>query len=349
MSVMSNEAQAGYNYMGSYGPGAAQQQAIQDFWGRKDSSIPVSEVQPVVQQNNTGPSEADIQRQADNAAMERQLQQQRYETQMRQRAVMDTVKALFTQYGLASLGDKIVEYAKLDYSADAIAIMLRQTPEYKQRFPAMESLAAKGRALSEAEYIEYERTAAQLEQRYGFPPGLLSNSVTNLLTNEVSPAELNDRAILASAAALEAPADLRQQMQEYYNIDEGGLAAYFLDPDLATPLLEKQYASSVIGTEARRQGINIDIAGAENLQGFGISQEQARQGFGQVARMGSFTQGRGDVVNQQQLISGTFQQNEQALQDIERVQRARMGRFQQGGGYTASQQGVTGLGTSATR
>jgi hypothetical protein len=118
---------------------------------------------------------------------------------------------------------------------------------------------------------------------------------------------------------------------------------------LAIPLLEKQYASSVIGTEAARQGIQIQAMGAEELQGLGISQEEARAGFGQVARMGSFTQGRGDVVSQQQLISGTFSQNEEAQKAIERAQKARTGRFQEGGGFAATQQGVSGLGSAATR
>jgi len=331
---------------------AAANRAASNYWNNKYANIPGSNT--VVATDNgggdTGPSQAELDAANNKAAMDRQLQQQQYERETRQRAVMDTVRALFTQYGLSSLVGKIEEYARLDYSADAIAIMLRQTPEYKQRFPAMEALAAKGRALSEAEYVEYERTAAQLEQRYGFPTGLLSNSVTDLLTNEVSAAELNDRAILASAAAIEAPEDIRNTMSQYYGIDQGGLAGYFLDPDRAVPLLEKQYASSVIGTEAARQGVSgVGVSTAEELQALGISQEQARTGFGQVARMGTFTQGRGDVVSQQQLISGTFAQEEQALKDIERAQGARIGRFREGGGFASTQQGVSGLGSSATR
>jgi hypothetical protein len=326
---------------------AAANQAAASYWQEKDRAIGIgSETTPIT---TSGVSDSDLQRQADNAAMERQLQQQQFEREARQSEIIGSIQALFAQYGLASLGDKIVQYAKQGLSADAIAIALRATPEYKQRFPAMEALAAKGRALSEAEYVEYERTAAQLEQRYGFPQGLLSNSVTGLLTEEVSAAELNDRAILASAAAIEAPEDVRTQMTDFYGIDQGGLAAYFLDPDRALPLLEKQYATGLIGTEARRQGVNIGVTGAEELQGFGVTQQQAREGFGQVARMGAFTQGRGDVVSQQQLISGTFQQNEQALRDIERTQRGRIGRFQEGGGFTATQQGVSGLGSAATR
>lgn len=327
---------------------AANNQAAASYWQAKDRAV-AEGIGAQSAPAPSGPSESDLQKQADDAAMARQLQQQDYERSMQRNAVIDSLKALFAQYGLSSLGDKIVEYAKQGMSADAIAITLRQTPEYKQRFPAMEALASRGRALSEAEYIEYERTAAQLEQRYGFPSGLLSSSVTDLLTNEVSAAELNDRAIMASAAAIEAPEDVRRTMTDFYGVDQGGLAAYFLDPDKALPLLEKQYATSLIGTEAARQGVGVGVTQAEQLQGLGISQEQARTGFGQVAALGGLTQGRGDVVSQQQLISGTFAQEEQALRDIERAQQARVGRFQQGGGFVSGQQGVTGLGSAATR
>jgi hypothetical protein len=127
------------------------------------------------------------------------------------------------------------------------------------------------------------------------------------------------------------------------------LTAYFLDPQVASPLLEKQYASSLIGVEARRQGIGVDVYGAENLQELGISQEQARAGFGQVARAESLTSGRGDVVTQQQLIGGTFGVSQQDARAVERAQAGRLGRFQQGGQAVTERKGVTGAGTAATR
>jgi hypothetical protein len=100
-------------------------------------------------------------------------------------------------WGLSSLYGKVVEYARKGYNGDAIAVMLRSTPEYKARFPAMEALAKKGRAISEGQYIDYERTAAQIEQRYGITTGMVTGNVTKLLTEEVSAAELNDRVVLA--------------------------------------------------------------------------------------------------------------------------------------------------------
>ena len=267
----------------------------------------------------------------------------------RQQNAIATMKSLLTDYVLTALYDRVVGFIKDGYDPDAISVLIRTTPEYKQRFPAMEALGKKGRAISEAEYIDYERTSAGLERRYGFPEGMLMGSVTDLLTNEVSLSELNDRVLLASSAALQAPDDVKNTFMDYYGIGPGGLAAYFLDPARATPLLEKQYATGVIGAEARRQGVDMDVYGSENLASLGISQDQAREGFGRVAGARTLTQGRGDVVSQQQLVSGTFEQNEESLKAIERAQKGRTGRFQEGGGFASSAQGVTGLGSAATR
>lgn len=267
----------------------------------------------------------------------------------RQQNATAVMKALLTDYGMTSLYDRVVGYIKEGYDPDAIMVLIRTTPEYKQRFPAMDALARKGRAISEGDYIEYERTASGLERRYGLPDGMLMGSVTNLLENEVSASELNDRVLLASAAAIQSPDDIKNTFMNYYGIDVGGLTAYFLDPDKATPLLEKQYAATVIGTEAARQGVTVDVYGSENLAQIGVTAEEARQGFGRVAQMGALTQGRGDVVTQGQLIQGEFTQSQEAQQAIERAQRARAGRFQEGGGFAETQRGVAGLGTAATR
>lgn len=264
-----------------------------------------------------------------------------------QQNVIAIVTALFKEYGLESLTPKIIEYVKAGYGADAIGVLLRDTPEYKARFPAMATLMQKKRAISEAEYIAYERQAAQLEKQYGLPTGMVMGNVTKLLENEVSATELNDRIMLASSASIQAPEDLKQTLQQYYNIGTGGLAAYFLDPTVAAPLLEKQFVSAQIGTEAVRQGVGLDVYGAQNLQSLGITQETARQGFQTVARDIGLTAGRGDVVTQGELIGGTFGDQQQQA-SIERARNARMGRFAAGGEFVGTERGVRGLASSAT-
>ena len=260
-----------------------------------------------------------------------------------------TMQSLLSQYNLTSLYNTVVDYVKRGYDAEAISVLIRTTPEYKSRFPAMEALSQRGRAISEASYIDYEQTAAALEKRYGLPAGMLMGNVTGLLTNDVSASELNDRVMLAASASLQAPTDLKNTFKDYYGIDSGGLTAYFLDPTVAAPLLEKQYASTVIGTEAVRQGLAVDVYSAENLQSLGITREQAQQGFETIAGAKGLTQGRGDVTTQQELISGTLTGNVKAKKNIERAAGSRVGRFQQGGQYVQNERGSAGLGTAATR
>jgi len=260
-----------------------------------------------------------------------------------------TMQALMAQYGLTSLQNIIIDYIKQGYDEEAISVLIRTTPEYKTRFPAMEALSKRNRAISEASYIDYEQTAAALEKRYGLPSGMLMGNVTGLLTNDVSASELNDRVMLAASASLQAPTDLKNTFKDYYGIDSGGLTAYFLDPTVAAPLLEKQYASTVIGTEAVRQGLAVDVYSAENLQSLGITQEQAQQGFETVAGAKNLTQGRGDITTQKELISGTLTGNVKAQKNIERVAGSRVARFKQGGQYVQNEGGTAGLGTAATR
>jgi hypothetical protein len=272
-------------------------------------------------------------------------QQAELQRQDQIRNVTAIVNSTFAEYGLGSLIPLITQYAQQGYQPDAIAVMLRQTPEYKQRFPAMSALAAKGRAISEAAYISYERTASSLERQYGLPQGMLMNNVTNMLTNEVSMEELNERVLLASAASINAPETLKQTFRNFYGVD--ALTAYFLDPTIATPLLQKQVATAEIGEAAMRQNVGLGLDMASQLQELGITREGAMSGFQQVGRTQSLQSGRGDTVTQQQAIGGVFGVDQESQRALERAQRARTGRFEGGGGFASEREGITGLGSAA--
>jgi len=261
------------------------------------------------------------------------------------------MRGMMEDFGLGSLMGKIEQYVKDGYTdPDAIMALIRQTPEYNARFPAMKELAKKNRTISEGEYIAFERQASQLERAYGLPSGMLDqDAVTGLLVAEVSGRELEERVTLAASNAFQTTSEVRQTFRDFYDIDDGGLAAYFLDPDRALPLLNKQFAASRVGAEARMQEINIQSGLAERLVESGIDREQARAGFGRVAGMRGLSVGRGDVATQEQLVGSQLLQDAQAQEAVERAQSARTGRFQQGGGMVAAQSGVTGAGTAATR
>lgn len=265
-----------------------------------------------------------------------------------QQNTIASLQAIFAGYGLQSLYGKIQQYVKDGYSGDTVSLMLRDTDEYKQRFPAMSALAAKGRAISEASYIDYERTAAQFEKQYGLPSGMLSGNVTSLLSNDVSAAELLDRVQLASANSLMAPPELRQTLQNFYGIGQGGLTAYFLDPTVAEPLLQKQAATAQIGAEAMRQGVDLGLDTATQLQQLGVTNQMARQGFQQVAGSNELFSGAGDITSQGEMIQGLLAGDQTALQNVNRAVGARKARFEGNGDYLTAQQGMTGLQSAAT-
>ena len=259
------------------------------------------------------------------------------------RGVMDT-------FGLSSLMDKIQGFVTSGLDGDAVLAMIRDTPEYKDRFPAMAAMMKNNRAITESQYIDFERNAAQLERAYGLPAGMLGrDTVTNLLSNEVSAQELEQRVTLAAAGAFQTTPEMRDTFNRFYGISGGGLTAYFLDPDKALPLLNKQYAASQIGAEAQRNQFQIAASTAEEFTELGVTQEQARTGFGVAANQRGLMQGRGDTATQDQLVSGNVANNQEGLKAIERAQKSRTGRFEGGGAFTSGAGGVSGLGSSATR
>ncbi len=282
---------------------------------------------------------------------EAQIAMMEAQNRAQRESIAATITAVFNNYGLASLAGKIIEFAQKGYSGDAIAILLRETPEYKARFPAMATLAQKGRAINEAEYVAYERNAAQIEQQYGLPAGMVSGNVTRLLEGDVSAAELADRARYAAAGSVLAPQEFKDEFTRLFGVRANeALVAHYLDPDVAAPLLEKQYAMAVIGSEALKQGLTpMEAATLEELQQRGVTQAQAQQGFGEVAGQQALTAGRGDTASQGDLVGAAFGTDANAAAAVERAVKARRGAFDGGGGFGQDRRGnMGGLGVSST-
>jgi len=191
------------------------------------------------------------------------------------RQLGDTLEAYFQQFGLNGIAAWAKQSAKDGYSSEWIKFNARNQEEYKRRFPAMQYHLDNMTGFTEQDYINYEQLARNLDQQYGMPDNIIYNSVTNLLMNDVDAEELGDRAAMASAAAIQAPEDFKQTMRDFYGIDEGGLTAYFLDPDLATESLKKQSVAAQSGVIAARQGLsNVGRELAEDLYDRGVRDEE---------------------------------------------------------------------------
>ena len=260
----------------------------------------------------------------------------------------NTIAAYFRSIGLGALADWAIKSSADGYTEDYIYIEMRNQPAYKQRFPAMQSFINDRIPFTEAEYMEYEQAAQALDQRYGLPDNMIYNAVTDLLTNRVDAEELSDRAAMAGAAAVQAPDDFKATMRDYYGINEGGLAAYFLDPDNVVDSLRKQSAASLSGTIAGRQGIaNLPKDLAEDLYDRGVREEsQLVEGFSQANQLRGLSSGKANTASQEQLIRGSF--GDSAAQEaVAKVQRIRRASNRGGGSYVGGESGASGLGSAA--
>jgi hypothetical protein len=208
--------------------------------------------------------------------------------------------SLFKNYGLESLAGKIYSYVKNGYSSDTISILLQDTPEYKARFKANDARLKAGLpVLSPADYINTENSYRQILRQSGLPAGFYDSTddFTQFLSNDVSPTELQSRVDLATQATALANPAYKQALNQM-GIDDGHMAAYFLDPNASLPLLQKAAATAAIGGAALGQGLTFDQSYAEQLATMGVTASQAQQGFAQVANELGTMQNLGSIYGQ---------------------------------------------------
>lgn len=222
------------------------------------------------------------------------------------------LKSVFESYGLGSLADKIYNYVKNGESADTISIELQDTPEYKTRFAGNEARKAAGLpVLSPADYLATESSYRQIMQQAGMPSGYYDQPTdfNGWIGKNVSPSEIQSRVDLASQATILSNPQYRDALNKM-GIDNAHITAYFLDSTKALPYLQKAAATAQVGAEALRQNLQFDQGYAEQLATMGISADQARQGYQQVAgeldSMKALGGYYGEEWNQQQSEAATF-------------------------------------------
>lgn len=263
-----------------------------------------------------------------------------------QRSAYDLMLGILSGYGLASLAPVLQQLVKEETNSDVILFRLRETKEYQDRFPAMKELNQRGIPFTEQDYFNYEQRARQLETQYDLPSGYLTSKdrVASLLLNNVDAEDLTRRVELNYASSLDAPQEVRDELERLYGIGQGGVAAFYLDPENSQMYLEKVAAATKIGAEGRRQGFTLEREQAERFAALGYQQGQARQAFEQAGSIYGLT--RGDYSVSDEDLVGAFFGDAAAAQRVESAQKAKTGQFAQGGGAAAGQQGVVGLGTS---
>lgn len=257
------------------------------------------------------------------------------------------LETLFKSYGLESLAGKIYGYVKNGMSADTISIMLQDTPEYKARFKGNEARLKAGLpVLSPADYINTENAYRQTLRASGLPSGFYDSTddFTDWISKDVSPTEVQSRVDLATQATALANPAYKQALNQM-GIDDGHMAAYFLDADKSLPLLQKAAATASIGAAALGQGLTFNQSYAEQLATTGVTAAQAQQGYQQVASE------LGTMKNLAGIYGGQFGQAEEEQSvfgtSAEAVQRKAQLVGQEQGAFSGATGGAqAGLNTS---
>jgi hypothetical protein len=284
---------------------------------------------------------------------EREDRERRQAEERAQRDSYARLQRVLDEYGLGSLGATVQRWLVEGLSEAEIVQRMRETNEFRTRFPAIEQRRQAGLApLSPGEYVAYERNAAQLLRAAGLPQGFYDSSedFTRFLVNDMSLAELGDRVTLAANAAFRMPQEDRDALVEW-GLGPGDLTAFWLDPDKAQPLLERKYAAAQLAGTARRAAFgSLTEETATNLATLGVTQQQAEQGFGQLAESRELFTGLDrteDTIDQGTQLGAMFEGNAAARRRIEQRRRKRQAAFEGGGGFASGQTGLAGLGDAS--
>ena len=195
------------------------------------------------------------------------------------------LQSMFKSFGLESLAGKIYEYVQNGYSSDTVSILLQDTPEYKKRFAGNEARVKAGLpVMTPNEYLQTEAAYRQVMQSAGLPVGFYDkpDDFAGWIGQNVSPSEIQSRVDLATQATVLANPAYKKALNAM-GISDADLTAYWLDQKKALPFLQKAAATATIGAESLRQNLAFDKAYAEQLATMGVTGEQARAGYSNIA------------------------------------------------------------------
>lgn len=211
----------------------------------------------------------------------------------------DAVAELSTMLQSWGFGQDAVNWAtqqvQSNNSVDQIIYSMRQQTWYKSSIfgQVMSARAAANLpAMTEAEILSYEDYAVGVADQAGLPQGFITtNELVQLMGKDVSTSELDARITDGYVAASKSDPATLASLQNYYGVTPGGLAAYYLDPNNALPLLQNQFLAAQMGGAATVSGWgNLSQQQAMELATLGVTQNQAQTGFATLAKQAQLMQ-----------------------------------------------------------
>lgn len=271
------------------------------------------------------------------------------------------IQEYLNNLGLGSLSRWALDQLIQGHSSTIISQLLFERPEFKTRFPAYFERQAKGLTpISIAQIIDYENRSRQLMHAVGIPYSeMYSNQyIQQRIADDVSLTEFSDRLTFAAERYYSTDPLIRQEQARLFNspvLSAGEEMAMILDPDIAFPVIQRQYAAASIGATALRTGYGmLTQEQAALLESRGITPQQAQQGFNTLAQSRELFSpiagelGSGTVISPEQQLAAQFYGSASDQDSIERQRERRLAQGQGRTAYTSSARGVTGLTPAST-
>lgn len=182
---------------------------------------------------------------------------------------------------------------------NALLLWIYEQEEFKQRYPALEKLKAKGRAITPGQYQQLESSYRSAMKTSGVPSKFFdkADDFTDLIVADVNPDEFRQRLVDGYDKVAKTDPLVRQTFKDYFGIEgDAALAAYFIDPDRSTPELLRRAQEAQIGAAAKNSLGKIDLNYASRLAEMGVSYKQATDSFAKLSSMSSlFETGLGET------------------------------------------------------
>jgi hypothetical protein len=198
----------------------------------------------------------------------------------------------FKDYGLEELVPDIKRFMEEGLGSNQAAVELKKTKAYTTRFSGNETRRAAGlNVMSEAAYLELENSYSETLRAYGLQGyfgtdrKMAQSKMGELIGNDIAAPEFKERIDTVAMRVNNADPNVRATLKAFYNIQDTDLVKYFLNPKENLPRLQEKVTAAEIGNEALKQNLITSVTSAESFAKLGITKEQAREGYQDIAEV----------------------------------------------------------------
>lgn len=267
------------------------------------------------------------------------------------RALSGEIQRILKMYDLEGLTSTVTKWIQdPKVTDDQIELLLYEEPAFKTRFPAIfERQAAGLPPINAQQYLQYEQTLDSLFRSANLPAEFYDNrsDFTRFISDNIDPISIQERIQEGYHRVLTAPTEVRARFAQMFGVEgDSALAAAFLDPDTAFPILERRLMAAEVAGTGDIMGIGIGQGSAEQLAAMGFDGRSSMQGFRQVQDQAalfneSITETQ-DLTAENEGVGAAFGTDPNAGRTLEQRALSRRGALSGGGGLMATETGLAG-------